>query len=79
VRRQESTRRLVQEWAALCRDRHLMGSSPSVAPNAPDFVAHRGDQALWSILCRRAGAEPIPDETYPPAAARIIAATRWRA
>lgn len=78
VRRQDSTRRLVRRWEALCLDRHLVDDSPSVAPDAPDFVAHRADQSLWSILCRRAGAEPLPDETYPPTAARVIAATRWR-
>jgi hypothetical protein len=79
VRRQDSTRRLVRRWDALCQDSHLVDDSPSLAPNAPDFVAHRADQALWSILCRQAGATPRPDETYPPAAARVIAATRWRA
>jgi hypothetical protein len=78
VRRQDSTRRLVRRWEALSRDLHLVDDSPSAAPNAVDFVAHRADQSLWSILCRRAGAEPLPDETYPPPAARIIAATRWR-
>jgi hypothetical protein len=78
LRRQESTRRLVHRWETLCQDAHLVDDSPSRAPNAPDFVAHRADQALWSILCRQAGATPRPDETYPPAAARFIAAIRWR-
>jgi hypothetical protein len=78
LRRQESTRRLVHRWETLCQDVHLVDDSPSRAPNAPDFVAHRTDQALWSILCRQAGATPRPDETYPPGTARVIAATRWR-
>ncbi|WP_316841413.1 hypothetical protein [Pedobacter gandavensis] len=30
----------------------------------PDFIAHRHDQSIWSILAKTHGADIIPDETY---------------
>lgn len=30
----------------------------------PDFVHHKHDQSVWSILLKTHGAEIIPDETY---------------
>lgn len=30
----------------------------------PEFVAHRHDQSIWSVLLKTHGAEIIPDETY---------------
>lgn len=30
----------------------------------PEFVAHRHDQSIWSVLLKTHGAEILPDETY---------------
>ena len=47
------TRRLVNEWYELCCDYHNIDDSPSVLANAPNFVEHRHDQSVFSLLTKK--------------------------
>ena len=51
----DASRRLLQEWAAHWDDHHLVDDSPSVEPNHPEFVEHRHDQSVLSLLVKARG------------------------
>jgi hypothetical protein len=43
---------------------HLFDDTPSAAPNDPDFIEHRHDQSVFSLLRKQAGTLVLPDETW---------------
>ena len=43
---------------------HLFDDTPSLAPNDPDFIEHRHDQSIFSLLRKAAGTLILPDETW---------------
>ena len=47
------TRQLVDEWYELCCDYRNIDDSPSLSPNAPHFIDHRHDQAVFSLLTKK--------------------------
>lgn len=47
------TIRLVTEWLSLGMIPNLIADSPSIAPEHPEFIDHRHDQAIWSLLIKR--------------------------
>lgn len=51
------------EWYRYCRIKHLIDDSPSVEPNDPDFVAHRHDQSVLSLLVYKWNVEIHRDPT----------------
>jgi hypothetical protein len=60
---------------------HYLDDSPSLKPENPEFISHRHDQSITSMLSKQYGFPAIPDETYPPercleAGYPIIAARR---
>lgn len=55
----------VDEWYAGVCDYHLVDDTPSEAPNDPEFIEHRHDQAVLTLLSYKFGAHVIRDETYP--------------
>jgi hypothetical protein len=49
----KKTRNLVNEWYELCCDYHLIDDSPSILSNAKEFIEHRHDQSIFSLLCKK--------------------------
>jgi len=49
----DKTRNLVNEWYELCCDYHLIDDTPSISPNATDFLEHRHDQSVFSLLTKK--------------------------
>lgn len=47
-----STKSLLTDWAAHWDDLHMVDDSPSLEPNHPDFIEHRHDQAVLSLLVK---------------------------
>jgi hypothetical protein len=47
------TRSLVSKWYELACDYHMIDDSPSVMPNIDEFVEHRHDQSLFSLLTKK--------------------------
>ena len=77
--RSEANEALLSEWRdlAAAQGYHLLDDSASVAPNAPGFIEHRHDQALFSLLRKARGAALIvPDDAA--AGGAPIQATRCR-
>jgi hypothetical protein len=61
----DKTRALVNRWYELCCDYHLIDDSPSVSPNLPEFLEHRHDQAIFSLLTKKM--EIYSSQTLGPA------------
>ena len=60
----DKTRTLVNRWYELCCNYHLIDDSPSIAPNLPEFIEHRHDQAIFSLLTKKM--ELFSTETLAP-------------
>jgi hypothetical protein len=55
----------IEKWIALASDYHNIDDSPSVrAAERAEFIEHRHDQSLFSILWYRAGYAVMPDSGY---------------
>ena len=80
IQRRPETLAFVREWLEWCEHGQLLTDAPSAAPNAPEFVDHRHDQSLFSLLAyKRNVSLVLPyDPTWPPEEARILAAVRRR-
>ena len=48
--------KIIQEWLSVIDyDFSLLSDSPSKSANFPEFIEHRHDQAIFSILCKKNG------------------------
>ena len=44
---------ILRKWIEIIdADFSLIDDTPSKSPNTPDFIEHRHDQAIFSILCK---------------------------
>lgn len=64
--KRESTVKLIDDYYENCCNYHLIDDSPSAVPNDPQFIEHRHDQAVFSLLRHQYGGIMLSDETYPP-------------
>jgi hypothetical protein len=56
IRKTPATVYFIETWSEVCEAKpHLLDDSPSKAPNLPDFVEHRHDQAVLSVLANKEG------------------------
>ena len=46
-------RNFLNEWANICQISKLIDDSESIEPNHPNFIEHRHDQSIFSILCKK--------------------------
>jgi hypothetical protein len=63
----ETALRLASEWHELaCADGYRFSDdSPSTAVELTDFIAHRWDQSIWSMVAKRSGSFVLDhDETF---------------
>lgn len=66
VEKSRKTEFFFEEWLRLCvcDNFHHVDDSPSNLPNDPQFVEHRHDQSIFSILMKQQQSLTIPDEFY---------------
>ena len=57
-----AVRDFVREWQQFCTRPEILTDSPNTCglPNLPDFVDHRHDQSVLSLLAIREGLVPGP-------------------
>lgn len=59
-RKDAQTIQFLRDWANIyATDFSLADDTPSVAPNHPEFIEHRHDQSIFSLLCKTRGAEEL--------------------
>lgn len=60
-RKSPFTIRLVEEWEKCCEDIRLISSDDYFGEQIPGFIAHRNDQSIFSLLCKKYGIAPSED------------------
>jgi len=68
IRKCEASVRIMQQWMSLCERYELLDDSPSVSANHSEFIGHRHDQSILSLLLRLQGCYVTLDNetwTYP--------------
>lgn len=56
---------LVDEWLnAISYSFSMLDDTPSILPNSDDFIEHRHDQSIFSILCKLHGVDSISAYEY---------------
>lgn len=65
IKKNQESVRFVSEWLSYCEDERVLTDIPNTLgeSNVPDFVDHRHDQAVYSVLCKKYGFKPIYDIT----------------
>ena len=46
-------REILDKWSSLLNINKLIDDSPSISKNHKDFIEHRHDQSLFSLLCKK--------------------------
>jgi len=65
IRKTETASRIIHAWReVLDRDFSLIDDSLSRSPNLPEFIEHRHDQAIFSILCKLNNVETLSAYEY---------------
>jgi hypothetical protein len=67
----DASLRLIEAWSHIASDLHLIDDSPSTIPNDPEFVEHRHDQSIFSLL--------LVGKSYMTGLEDVFRATRLRA
>jgi len=52
-------------WYETCCNYHLLNDEPSISKNYEEFIEHRHDQSIFSIIRKKFNTYYIEDETYP--------------
>lgn len=61
----DHTRALIDEWYTIaCHNPSLFTDELDGFIQYPEFIDHRHDQSIWSVIRKIRGAVIIPDETY---------------
>ena len=63
LRKNENTKKIVDEWFRVSHIHEMINDQLSSTQH-PDFIDHRHDQSILSILFYRYGSIIIPDETF---------------
>jgi hypothetical protein len=73
---------LVEQWLAWCGDRRMVTDDPNTCDldNLPDFLEHRHDQSLLTLLCLKEGVQALDlgdtqpgfDEKHPSLVAKAL-------
>ena len=85
-RKNEFTIAFFEEWLRYAEDQRLLTEAANTCglPNYPDFVGHRFDQSILSLLARKYGVTAVPDisqwgnELRQADIPQIIDHTRWK-
>jgi hypothetical protein len=49
----QETRKLINEWYELCCNYNLIDDSPSISINLKEYIEHRHDQSIYSLLTKK--------------------------
>lgn len=55
IKKNNRTIRFLERWVELCEvnNHHFVDDSPSVSPNFQEFIEHRHDQSIFSLLVKK--------------------------
>lgn len=61
IKKNDFTVKLMNEWLRLCEDKTIL--SPDEGIECSEFISHREDQSVLSLLCKKYGISPYLDPT----------------
>ena len=65
IKKNKQSQKILEQWRAVVdRDFSLIDDSPSKEKNQPQFVEHRHDQSIFSILCKVHGVALVSAYEY---------------
>jgi hypothetical protein len=53
IKKTQKIDNLIKEWLTMCCNKHDITDEPSEVPNHPEFIDHRHDQSLLSIILHK--------------------------
>ena len=59
IKKNQFTQLFFEELLVACQVRKLLTDCKSKIPNHPEFIAHRHDQSLFSLLCKKNNIQPF--------------------
>jgi hypothetical protein len=62
IKKNDHSIKLIEQWYNIGSHYNLINDSPSITPNDYEFIEHRHDQAIYSLLVKIYGSEKIKDE-----------------
>jgi hypothetical protein len=76
----ESSRDFFASWLKIMEENpDLSNDSPSRIPNDPEFIEHRHDQSIFSLLCKQHGVSTISfAENFPRRKTLLTRKPAWR-
>lgn len=63
IRKNKFTIEFMKEYMRYACDEHLITDTKSKTPNYPEFIDHRHDQSIYSLLCKRYDVTRADDPT----------------
>ena len=60
-RKNETTSHFIEEWKQYCEDIRILSQDVCFGEQIPTFCAHRNDQSIFSLLCKKYGVQPSED------------------
>ena len=54
---------IIKEWLSFCEDINLLTDIATDVDNYPEFIEHRHDQSIWSLLTKKHAIKALPDPT----------------
>ena len=61
IKKNERTVRFIENWLELCKDKKLLSPDISADKERKDFIQHREDQSILSLLCKKNGIRAYGD------------------
>jgi hypothetical protein len=79
VQKRAFTHLFFREWLSVMQSYpNLVDDSESHRPNSPDFIEHRHDQAIFSLLAKREGVSLLPfSENFPQRRTLLARKPAW--
>ena len=64
IRKTEKSMKIINEWKLACESFDLISPSKDKKLEIDDFISHREDQSLLSIICKKNNIPALPDITH---------------
>jgi hypothetical protein len=65
IKKNKENMLLFKEWYDICQDYQMINDMPSIEKNFYEFIEHRHDQSVLSLLVKKYNMNRIFDETWP--------------
>ena len=65
IKKNKENMQLFKEWFDTCQDYQMISDMPSIEKNFDEFIEHRHDQSVLSLLVKKYNMNRIFDETWP--------------